>query len=82
MWRRVYGDELTFARSSLDYDIKLDALRRMLERHIEIKHDRLVASGVCGCGLKRWLPPHLWHDFAGIPVGPRSTTTGPLWMRL
>lgn len=68
--KSLWRDELVFARFSLDYDIKLDALRRMLEWRIEIENGWAVSPGVHGRGLKRWLPADIWSAFAATYVGP------------
>jgi aminoglycoside 6-adenylyltransferase len=67
LWR----GELFFAKSFvLEHDIKLEAMRRLLEWRIEIDHDWRVKPGVFGRGLERWLPGDIWIDLLATYVGP------------
>lgn len=68
--KSLWRDDLAFAKFSLDYDIKLVALRRMLEWRIEIEHDWSVKPGVLGRGLKRLLPADTWTEWTATYVGP------------
>ena len=61
--------ELTLAKYALDVDLKLDALRRMLEWRLELDHDWSLRPGVLGRGLERLLPPDLWAEYAATYVG-------------
>lgn len=65
LWR---GD-IVFAKFSLDYDMKLVALRQMLEWMIELEHDWSLRPGVLGRGLERWLPPDVSSELAATYVG-------------
>ena len=60
LWR---GD-LVFAKWVLDQDLKLEAMRRMLEWRIEINHNWSVKPGVHGRGLEQLLPSDIWSEFA------------------
>jgi aminoglycoside 6-adenylyltransferase len=65
LWR---GD-IVLAKFSLDYDMKVVALRRMLEWMIELEHDWSFRPGVFGRGLERLLPPDVSSDLAATYVG-------------
>ena len=62
-------DVLVFAKFSLDYQIKLEVMRRVLEWHIEIEHDWRTRPGVHGRNISRLLPPDLWERWSGTYVG-------------
>jgi aminoglycoside 6-adenylyltransferase len=66
--KSLWRDDLVFARWSLDQDLKLETVRRMLEWRIEIDHDWSVKPGVYGRGLKQLLPPNIWSEFASTYV--------------
>jgi len=66
--RSLWRDDLVFARWSLDQDLKLETMRRMLEWRIEIDHDWAVKPGVYGRGFKQLLPANIWSEFAGTYV--------------
>src|SRR5579863_1522780 len=66
--KSLWRDDLVFARWVLDQDIKLEAMRRMLEWLIEIDHNWSVKPGVYGRGLKQLLPAHIWSGFASTYV--------------
>jgi aminoglycoside 6-adenylyltransferase len=58
-----------FAKFNLDFEIKLVAMRRLFEWHVEIDHDWSPRPGVFGRGLERLLPADIWSDMAGTYVG-------------
>jgi aminoglycoside 6-adenylyltransferase len=64
LWR----DDLAFTKWVLDQDLKMEALRRMLEWSIEIEHDWSVKPGALGRGLKQLLPVEIWSEFASTYV--------------
>lgn len=68
LWR----DELLPAKWCLDYDMKHNYLRQVLEWRMEIDHHWSVPAGVLGRGLKKRLPPDLWdqleHTYAGAGI--------------
>jgi aminoglycoside 6-adenylyltransferase len=66
LWRR----ELVFAKFVLDYDIKLGAMRRMLEWRLELDNDWSLVPGKLGRGLERRLPADVWSALASTYVGP------------
>lgn len=61
--------ELTIAKFALDVDVKLDALRTMLEWRLELDHDWSLEPGAYGRGLERLLPAELWQEYASTYVG-------------
>jgi aminoglycoside 6-adenylyltransferase len=65
LWR---GD-VVFAKFALDYDVKLVALRRLLEWRIELDHGWSVRPGAYGKGLERLLPPELRAELDATYVG-------------
>jgi aminoglycoside 6-adenylyltransferase len=67
--KALWRNELLPAKFALDYDMKLGALRRMLEWRIEIDHDWSVTPGKLGRGLARALPAELWAELMGTYVG-------------
>lgn len=56
LWR----GELMPAKYSLDYVMKIQGLRQMLEWHIETLNDWTIKAGVLGKGLKERLEPEIW----------------------
>ena len=62
--RSLQRDDLVFAKFSLDYVMKLEVMRRMLEWRIEMEHDWRVRPGVHGRGLKRLLPADIWEPWS------------------
>jgi aminoglycoside 6-adenylyltransferase len=64
LWRA----DLAFTKWVLDQDLKMEALRRMLEWSIEIEHDWSVKPGAHGRGLMRLLPAEIWSEFASTYV--------------
>lgn len=73
--KSLWRDDLIFAKWVLDHDLKLEAMRRMLEWHIEIDENWSVKPGVYGRGLKRQLPPDIWSAFATTYVSLDSEET-------
>jgi aminoglycoside 6-adenylyltransferase len=65
LWR---GD-LVFARFVLDYDLKLGAVRRVLEWRIELDHGWSLRPGAYGRDLERLLPADLVAELASTYVG-------------
>jgi aminoglycoside 6-adenylyltransferase len=65
LWR---GD-LVFAKFCLDHDLKLVALRRMLEWSIELARGWSVRPGVLGRGLERLLPRDVRSELEATYVG-------------
>ncbi len=65
LWR----DELMPAKWCLDYDMKHNDLRQMLEWRMELDHDWSAPTGALGKGLKKKLPPRLWSELERTYVG-------------
>jgi aminoglycoside 6-adenylyltransferase len=65
LWRA----ELVFAKFCLDHDLKLVALRRMLEWSIELARGWSVRPGALGRGLERLLPPAVRSELEATYVG-------------
>ena len=65
LWR----DELMPAKWCLDYDMKHNFLRRMLEWRMELDHHWTVPTGALGKGLKKRLPPELWSHLESTYAG-------------
>ncbi len=61
--KSLWRDDLVFAKWTLDQDLKLETMRRLLEWRIEIDHHWSVKPGVHGRGLKQLLPPDIWSKF-------------------
>lgn len=68
--KSLWREEMVFAKFCLDYDIKLQAMRRMLEWRLELDHAWSVKPGVFGRGLKRLLPAEIWSELEDTYVGP------------
>ncbi len=62
-------DELMPAKWRLDYDMKHNCLRRMLEWRMEQDHQWTVPSGALGKGLKQRLPSDIWFQLEHTYVG-------------
>lgn len=67
LWR----GELMPAKWCLDYDMKLNYLRRVLEWRIEIDHDWSQPVGYLGKGLKKRLPEDVWRAVEQTYAGGR-----------
>ncbi len=65
LWR----DELMPAKWCLDYDMKHNFLRQMLEWRMELDHNWSMSTGVLGKGLKKKLPPKIWSELEGTYTG-------------
>jgi aminoglycoside 6-adenylyltransferase len=65
LWR----DDLLPAKYCLDYVMKFECLRRMLEWRMEIEHGWSIRPGANGRGLKRYVPPELWAALENTYVG-------------
>ena len=72
--------ELFFANSfMLEHDLKIDALRRMLEWGVAADQDWSFAPGVYGRGLERHLDPEILHELADTYA---SLDPDEIWMAL
>lgn len=65
LWR----DELLPAKWSLDFVMKHNYLRRMLEWRMERDHDWSAPTGNLGKGLKKHLPSAIWRELEDTYVG-------------
>lgn len=65
LWR----DDIVAAKHVLDYYMKQEHLRLMLEWRIEIDHEWSVKPGPYGRNLKKWLRPDLWAELEGTYTG-------------
>ena len=65
LWR---GD-LMAAKTLLDYFVKDEHLRPMLEWHMEIGHKWSLKPGPHGRGLQKWLRPDLWAELGETYTG-------------
>lgn len=63
-------DELLPAKWCLDYDMKHNFLRQMLEWRIQQDHDWTLPAGALGKGLKQQLSSDLWFQLERTYVGP------------
>lgn len=68
--KNLWRDELMPARYSLDYVMKTDLLRRLLEWRIEIERGWSIKPGVLGRGLKKQLDRATWDALAQTYTGP------------
>jgi len=67
--RSLQRGDPVFAKYSLDYVIKLEVMRRMLEWRIEMEHGWRIRPGVHGRNLKRLLPAEIWEPWSRTYVG-------------
>ena len=65
LWR----DDMLAAKHLLDYAMKQESLRLMLEWHMEIDHQWSVKPGPYGRWLKRWLRADLWAELESTFTG-------------
>ncbi|SRR6266566_2537918 len=64
--RSLWREGPVFAKFCLDYQIKLDVMRRMLEWRMEIEHDWRIRPGVHGRNLNRLLPADIWEQWSRL----------------
>ena len=62
--RSLRREDPIFAKFCLDYQIKLEVMRRMLEWRMEIEHDWRIRPGVHGRNLNRLLPADIWDQWS------------------
>jgi aminoglycoside 6-adenylyltransferase len=65
LWR----DDIMAAKFLLDYAMKQESLRPMLEWHMEIDHHWSVKPGPFGRRLMRWLRADLWGELENTYTG-------------
>jgi aminoglycoside 6-adenylyltransferase len=66
LWR----DDLMAVKYLLDYFMKQEHLRPMLEWRVELDHGWSVKPGPYGRGLKKWVRPDLWAELESTYTGP------------
>src|SRR5215471_16575903 len=67
--KNLWRDELIHVKYNLDFVMKYQLLRRLLEWRIEIDHNWSWKPGAMGRGLKKFLPSETWAEFASTYVG-------------
>lgn len=67
--KNLWRDELMPAKFFIDYDMKQEHLRPMLEWCMELDHGWSVKTGIFGKGLKKRLPPEIWSELEGTYAG-------------
>jgi aminoglycoside 6-adenylyltransferase len=67
--KHLWRDDLMAAKCNLDYYMKQEDVRVMLEWLIEIEHGWSVKPGPYGRRMKRWLRPDLWAELESTYVG-------------
>lgn len=67
--KNLWRDELISAKYNLDYMMKFQLLRKMLEWRMEIDHNWSVKTGAYGKGLKKRLEPGIWSELESTYVG-------------
>ena len=67
--KNLWRDELVHAKYNLDFVMKFELLRRLLEWRIEIDHNWSWKPGAVGRGLKKYLDSRTWDELASTYVG-------------
>lgn len=67
--KHLWRGDLMAAKYNLDYAMKHDNLRQMLEWRLEIAHGWSVRPGTYGRGLRRYLDPATWAELERSYVG-------------
>jgi aminoglycoside 6-adenylyltransferase len=67
--KHLWRDDLMAAKYNLDYAMKANNLRQMLEWRIAIENDWAFKPGAYGRGLKRHLDPETWKELESTYVG-------------
>jgi aminoglycoside 6-adenylyltransferase len=67
--KNLWRDELMQLKYNLDFVMKFELLRRLLEWRIEIDHNWSWKPGAVGSGLKKHLDSRTWSEFASTYVG-------------
>jgi len=67
--KNLWRDELIHVKYNLDFVMKYQLLRKLLEWRIEIDHNWSWKPGATGRGLKKLLPSDTWSEFASTYVG-------------
>jgi len=67
--KNLWRDELMHVKYNLDFVMKYELLRRLLEWKIEIGYNWSWKPGLLGRGLKKHLDSKTWDEFASTYVG-------------
>jgi len=67
--KHLWRDDLMAAKYNLDYGMKLDNLRIMLEWRLEIDQHWSVKPGTYGRRLKKWTSPDIWAEMESTYTG-------------
>jgi aminoglycoside 6-adenylyltransferase len=67
--KNLWRDELVHAKYHLDFVMKFELLRRLLEWRIELDHNWSWKPGTVGRGLKKYLDSRTWGELASTYVG-------------
>jgi aminoglycoside 6-adenylyltransferase len=67
--KHLWRDDLMAAKYNLDYAMKMNKLRQMLEWRMEIDRGWSVKPGAYGRGLKQHLAPEIWQELERTYVG-------------
>ena len=67
--KNLWRDELVSAKYNLDFVMKFELLRRLLEWRIELDHNWSWKPGAGGRGLKKYLDSRTWSELASTYVG-------------
>ena len=67
--KNLWRDELVHAKYNLDFVMKFELLRRLLEWRIELDHNWSWKPGAGGRGLKKYLDSRTWGELASTYVG-------------
>jgi aminoglycoside 6-adenylyltransferase len=68
--KNLRRDELIMMKYNLDYVMKFELLRKMLEWRMEIDHGWSLKTGAYGKGLKKHISPKVWAKLENTYVGP------------
>lgn len=67
--KNLWRDNLFPMKYSLDYIMKFQCLRKMLEWRMEIDHSWAIMPGTYGKGLKKLSRSEIWQELEGTYVG-------------
>jgi aminoglycoside 6-adenylyltransferase len=67
--KHLWRDDLIAAKYNLDFMMKYDLLRRMMEWQMEFDHGWSVKLGAYGRGLKKWIRSEIWVEFENTFTG-------------
>jgi aminoglycoside 6-adenylyltransferase len=70
--KSLWRENLFPMKYSLDYIMKFQCLRKMLEWRMEIDHDWSIKPGACGKGLKKHSRLESWAELESTYVGVRT----------